>query len=170
MASSTGGEQSLLLYNHNVSYYFRHDVVFRAEMLRLITFLRIALWNAAVSQLRQNRIKVFGEREIAKDIFAFLDARSLVAASEVCVCWSAIESIESEELWGSLCMVDYHVSPAALVSVKKKKKKKKEKESLTAKDLYKTSVKRLEALTRNTTKVEVSGLGVTCVDRSLLRL
>ena len=106
---------------------------------------------------------------IAKDIFAFLDARSLVAASEVCVCWSAIESIESEELWGSLCMVDYHVSPAALVSVKKKKKKK-EKESLTAKDLYKTSVKRLGALTRNTTKVEVSGLGVTCVDRSLLRL
>ena len=90
---------------------------------------------------------MFGEREIAKDIFAFLDARSLVAASEVCVCWSAIESIESEELWGSLCMVDYHVSPAALVSVKKKKKKK-EQESLTAKDLYKTSVKRLGALTR----------------------
>lgn len=168
MASSTGDEQSLLLYNHNVSYYFRHDVVFREEMLRLITFLRISWLNAAATQLRQNRIKVFGEREIAKDIFAFLDARSLVAASEVCVWWSAIENLSSEELWGSLCMMDYHVSPAALVSVKKKKKKK-EKESLTAKDLYKTSVKRLGALTR-TTKVEVSGLGVTCVDRSLLRL
>ena len=158
-------QQQILLYNHNINYFYRHDPLFRVQLLRIATFMKVALEYASKLKCRENQLRVWSLSEISNSIFSYLDARSLVSASEVCYGWYSTISESEEVLYRRLCIADFNVDPYSIVNVNVTEKRK---EPLLAKNLYIKSSEKLGSITR--LKSGVGGFGVTTVERSFLRL